>query len=137
MSKVVMTIKQVVDLGLWEKVCEYKGWDVWCLNEGRVDYLDEVEFDTEFKKEPSKYQEASPILNDSMKMYAYNISCERPWEGMFFGIVFALEKTDAIIKVKEKYSWESRLDLTTDDFILVDLNKFDKNDCYEIGTHSE
>jgi len=132
-----MTVKQIMDLGLWDKVCEYKSWDVWVLNEGKIDSSDEVEFDTEFKKEPSKYQEALPILNGDMKMYAYNISCERSWEGMFFGIVFALEKTDAIIKVKEKYSWESRLDVNPDNFILVDLNKFDENDGYEIGSHCE
>jgi len=137
MSLVTMTVKQIMDLGLWDKVCEYKGWDVWILNEGKIDSLEEVEFDTEFKKEFNKYREVLPILNDNMKLYSYNINCERSWEGMFFGIVFAEDKDVAIEKVKEKYSWESRLEkLTHDDFILVDLNQFE-NDCYEIGSHSE
>ena len=137
MSKVTMTVKQIMDLRLWDKVCEYKGWDVWILNEGKIDSSEEVEFDTEFKKEQSKYAEAVPILNGELKLFVYNISCERSWEGMFFGIVFALGKTDALIRVKEKYSWESRLDVDPDNFTLVDLNKFDENDCYEIGSHSE
>jgi len=137
MSLVTMTVKQIMDLGLWDKVCEYKGWDVWILNEGKIDSLEEVEFDTEFKKEFNKYREVLPILNDNMRLYSYNINCERSWEGRFFGIVFAKDKDVAIEKVKEKYSWESRLEkLTHDDLILVDLNQFE-NDCYEIGSHSE
>lgn len=136
MSLVVMTIKQVVDLGLWEKVCEYKGWDVWCLNEGRILYEDEVEFDTEFKKETCKYDKALPLLKDNMKLYSYNIHCSPRWQGQYFGIVFAFDKKDAINKVKKKYSWESDLEINQDDFTLIDLNQFE-NDCYEIGNYRE
>jgi len=136
MSKVTMTVKQVMDLGLWDKVCEYKGWDVWILNEGKIDSSEEVEFDTEFKKETNKYDEPLPILKDNMKMYAYNINCDRLWEGMFFGVVFAEDTNDAKEKLEQKYSWESRMTINFNDLTLINLHHFE-HDCYEIGSHSE
>lgn len=51
MSMVKMTVRQIMDLGLWDKVCDYKGWDHYILKEGRIDSDEFVEFDTEFKKE--------------------------------------------------------------------------------------
>lgn len=51
MSKVEMTVRQIMHLGLWDKVCEYKGWNPYCLNEGLIDYDEMIEFDTEFKKD--------------------------------------------------------------------------------------
>lgn len=51
MSMVSMTVKQIKDLGLWDKVCEYKGINPWAINEGIMDYDDIIEFDTEFKAE--------------------------------------------------------------------------------------
>lgn len=35
----------------WDKVCEIKGLDVWCVNEGLLDSDDELDFDEEeYKK---------------------------------------------------------------------------------------
>lgn len=48
-----LTVKQIMDLGLWEKVCEYKGWDTWIVNEGRIQEDELVTFDSEFKKQES------------------------------------------------------------------------------------
>src|SRR5690625_312568 len=50
MSKIKMTVKQIFDLGLWEKVCDYKGWEYHIYNEGRISDEELVEFDTNFKK---------------------------------------------------------------------------------------
>ena len=51
MAEITMTVRQIKNLGLWDKVVEYKGWSPWIINEGRIDYDDKVTFDDEFKKE--------------------------------------------------------------------------------------
>lgn len=51
MSQVRLTVKQIMNLGLWDKVCEYKGYNPWILNEGGISHDDYIEFDDEFKKE--------------------------------------------------------------------------------------
>lgn len=51
MSKVSMTVRQIKDLGLWDKVCDYKNINPYAINEGLINYDDIIEFDTEFKKE--------------------------------------------------------------------------------------
>jgi len=50
MSKVSMTVKQIMELGLWDKVCEYLGINPFALSEGRISINEVLEFDTEFKK---------------------------------------------------------------------------------------
>lgn len=45
MSKIKMTVQQIKDLGLWEKVCDYKGIDPRIyFGESKI-----VEFDTKFE----------------------------------------------------------------------------------------
>lgn len=65
MSKVEMTVQQISDLGLWEKVCEYKGWNKWILNEGRIDANEFVEFDSEFKKQELEMERFKMGFEDS------------------------------------------------------------------------
>lgn len=65
MAKVKMTVRQIMDLGLWEKVCSYKGWDCYILNEGRISEDEIVEFDSQFKNEGRKTKE----LSVNMHMY--------------------------------------------------------------------
>ena len=54
MANIELTVKQIMNLGLWEKVCEYKGWETYIVNEGGISVDDLVEFDDEFKKEEDK-----------------------------------------------------------------------------------
>ena len=56
MSKVSMTVKQIKELGLLDKVFEYCNINPYALNEGQIDYDDTLEFDTEFKKEEKVLQ---------------------------------------------------------------------------------
>lgn len=51
MAEITLTVQQIFDLGLWDKICEYKGWNVWIVNEGQIQMDDIVTFDSEFKKE--------------------------------------------------------------------------------------
>jgi len=44
MSKVSMTVKQIMELGLWDKVSKY------CDIDTRISFNEVLEFDTEFKK---------------------------------------------------------------------------------------
>ena len=50
MAKIELTVKQIMKLGLWDKVCEYKDWSPYILREGRIDEDELVEFDDEFEK---------------------------------------------------------------------------------------
>lgn len=62
MSMIKMTVKQIMELGLWDDVCEYKGINPYAINEGLMEYSDIIEFDTEFKKEKQKEQELCYII---------------------------------------------------------------------------
>lgn len=85
MAKVELTVKQIINFGLWEKVCEYKGWDHWIVNEGRIDENEIVEFDDEFKKEEEivgdKFIVTCPkcsSINTQIRMTihdSYEVSC--------------------------------------------------------------
>ena len=66
MSKVKMTVRQLTDLGLRDKVFEYLKINPYALNEGQIGYDDVLEFDSEFNPmEEVKYVEyeigANPI----------------------------------------------------------------------------
>lgn len=50
MAIVRLQVRSIMNLGLWDKVCEYKGWNPWIYNEGRVPDDEWVEFDDTFKK---------------------------------------------------------------------------------------
>ena len=39
-----------MELGLWDKVCEYLGINPFALSEGQISVDEVLEFDTEFKK---------------------------------------------------------------------------------------
>lgn len=49
MSLVTMTVKQLKDLGLWESVRRYKGYNPYVLNEGLMDMDSEVTFESNYK----------------------------------------------------------------------------------------
>ncbi|GEM_PF-6238485 len=51
MSEITMTARQIMNLGLWEKVCEYKDWNPYILNEGRIDEDELITFDDSFEKQ--------------------------------------------------------------------------------------
>lgn len=51
MAKIELTVQQIINLGLWEDVCNYKEWNPYIAKEGRIDLDELVEFDDEFKKE--------------------------------------------------------------------------------------
>lgn len=50
MAEITMTVRQILNLGLWDKVCEYKDWSPWSLNEGKIDEDELVTFDDTFVK---------------------------------------------------------------------------------------
>jgi hypothetical protein len=36
-----ITIREIFDMGKWKRFCSLKGWNEWCVNEGRVK-LDDI-----------------------------------------------------------------------------------------------
>lgn len=57
MAVIELTVKQIMNLGLWDKVCEYKGWEPYILSEGRIDEDELVMFDDTFEKDYDKQEE--------------------------------------------------------------------------------
>ena len=49
--KIVMTVREIVDAGLWQKFCDATGTNEWARNEGLVDD------DTEFTITPEQAEE--------------------------------------------------------------------------------
>lgn len=58
MAEITMTVRQIMNLGLWDKVCEYKGWNPWILNEGRIGENESVTFNDTFEKPEEKKDRA-------------------------------------------------------------------------------
>lgn len=75
MSKVSMTARQIKDLGLWDKVCEYTGINPWAFNEGQITDDEIIEFDSEFKKPkkelPNTFTDECFILRNEDGMFCY------------------------------------------------------------------
>lgn len=106
MSKVSMTVQQIKDLGLWDKVSEYLGINPWALNEGQIDNDEVLEFDTEFKKEVR----AETIETSWMRFKATKFTNEDGEEIVkldlqdysdFSGFTFYKNELDDVIKVLE------------------------------------
>jgi hypothetical protein len=72
MADIQLTVKQIMNLGLWQKVCEYKGWSEWIYNEGRIGYDEWVTFDDEFKK-PEEVEPMKVGDQYSRKNYNYTV----------------------------------------------------------------
>lgn len=41
-----ITVREIFDMGLWEEFCEITGTNEWAVNEGLVDYDEEMEIST-------------------------------------------------------------------------------------------
>ena len=40
--KLIITAREALDKGVWDKLCDIKGWDVWAINEGLMDSDEEI-----------------------------------------------------------------------------------------------
>jgi len=101
MSKVEMKVRQIIELGLWEKVCEHKGWEPHLLNDGRIDYDDSVEFDTTFPKDTrTEVQKLAEDLHDTMCTWNHIDGCGW-WYEDWSGSTHAkyLERAEKIMKL--------------------------------------
>lgn len=83
MAEITLTVRQIIDLDLWDKVCEYKGWDPWILNEGRVDENEDVTFDSEFKKEEIKSErhDLAEFLHKKFCVWNHTNQCRWCYSG--------------------------------------------------------
>jgi len=43
----IIKVRELYDNFDWDKVCEIKGLNPWCVNEGLIDMDDELDFDDE------------------------------------------------------------------------------------------
>lgn len=86
---VKLTVRSIMNLGLWGRLCEYKGWDKLIVREGLISPDSEVEFDDEFLK-----KDEVPI--DELKVYLFNVDTE---EAKYCGTLLARDLDDAKIRV--------------------------------------
>lgn len=78
MSIITMTVKQLQDLGIWESVLEYKGYNPYVLNEGLMDEDSLVTFESNYK-ELAKKSEKNIYFNGesySKEEFKDYIECE-------------------------------------------------------------
>jgi len=40
--KVTLTVRELLDRDIWDKICEIKGINPWAINEGLMDDTDEI-----------------------------------------------------------------------------------------------
>ncbi|MFA1510014.1 hypothetical protein ACDN41_12360 [Priestia aryabhattai] len=109
MAVIELTVKQIQNLGLWSKVCEYKGWDEYIVNEGRISDDELVKFDDEFKKD----EELILTRRDLIKLCEKSIVEEYKWHmgdssgyQMNIGKLWALLKANCefhIVDIDEKF----------------------------------
>lgn len=72
MAEITMTVRQIMNLGLWDKVCEYKEWSPWIYNEGQIEEDELVTFDDLF----AKLEEEDNTVIDDLIESLYGISKE-------------------------------------------------------------
>ena len=73
-----MTVQQIMDLILWDKVCEHKGWNPWILNEV-------VTFDSEFKKDDSNIESLYKTMSDKHIKLNENLEYYLDWLSVNYG----------------------------------------------------
>src|SRR5690606_4353672 len=75
LAEITMTVRQIMNLGVWTKVCEYKNWSPWILSEGQIEEDELVTFDDTFEKPELKYppKEEKIILNKENSIALLNV----------------------------------------------------------------
>lgn len=86
---VKLTVRSIVNLGLWTRLCEYKGWDKHIIREGLISLDSEVEFDDEFLK-----NDVIPI--DQAKIFLFNVTTEK---AVYCGTLLARDLDDAKLRI--------------------------------------
>ncbi|GAA0116948.1 MULTISPECIES: hypothetical protein [Clostridium] len=84
-----LTVRNIMNLGLWGRLCEYKGWDKQIVQNGLISPDTEVEFDDEFLK-----KDVVPI--EDLKIFLFNISSE---QAIYCGTLLAKNLEDAKIRL--------------------------------------
>lgn len=84
-----LTVRSIMNLGLWGRLCEYKGWDKLIVSEGLISLDSEVEFDDEFLK-----KDVVPI--EKLKIYSFNVDTEN---AKYCGTMLAKNMDDAKLRI--------------------------------------
>lgn len=115
MAKIELTVRQIMNLGIWDKVCEYKGWSPYILNEGRISEDEKVTFDDEFKREEYKkaiyFYRIEDTEESGLDWDTASLSANNEWdmvmqlskEGGYDEVGSVEEKSDAFSK-KMRYA---------------------------------
>lgn len=109
MAKIELKVRQIMNLGLWDKVCEHKGWNPYILREGRIDEDELVEFDDEFEKENQENE--IKYIED---LAGSKICQIRPiYNGIGDGVyMLEIYLDDYVLKIEREHSQEHWLEWT-------------------------
>jgi len=99
MAQTTLTVRQIMDLGLWEKVCEYQGWDSYIYNQGRIGEDDLVTFDSNFEKEKEE---------ETMQLKTYYYKANHPDMNNYGHVemINAFTLYDAMLQVAREFQFE-------------------------------
>ena len=62
---VTLTAEKILAIGAWDEVCDVKGWNPWCINEGRMTSDEQVKIsEYDLKKCPTIRGYLARQLND-------------------------------------------------------------------------
>jgi len=139
MAVIELTVKQIQNLGLWSKVCEYKGWDEYILNEGRISENELVKFDDEFKKGSGTALTREYLIQLCEKA----IVDESKWDDrdssdaqMNIGKVWALLKAGCEYQIASHDEEYVNLDISYKDFGSFERSKPKETESFYIPTES-
>ena len=41
--KIIVTVSEAIEKGYWDRICDWRGWNVWAGNDGRMDSEEAIE----------------------------------------------------------------------------------------------
>lgn len=62
MAIIKLSVKEIRQRGLWDKVCDYNGWSKTIFDDGEIHELDDIEFDDSLVEEEKKNEENTKII---------------------------------------------------------------------------
>jgi len=67
MTIIKLSVREIRERGIWDKVCDYNSWSKDIFDDGEIHELDEIEFDDRILEKETDYTENTKLT------YTYNV----------------------------------------------------------------